>query len=59
MSKIVWLASYPKLGNTWFRIFLADYLSGSNRPININATNISTSASNRAYSNHPPKIARY
>lgn len=27
MKKIVWLASYPKSGNTWFRIFLASYLS--------------------------------
>ena len=23
MKKIVWLASYPKSGNTWFRIFLS------------------------------------
>lgn len=25
-KNIVWLASYPKSGNTWFRMFLANYL---------------------------------
>ena len=25
MKNIVWLASYPKSGNTWFRMFLANY----------------------------------
>ncbi len=27
MKNIVWLASYPKSGNTWFRMFLANYLA--------------------------------
>jgi hypothetical protein len=34
---IVWLASYPKSGNTWFRVFLANYLEDRDRPVSINA----------------------
>lgn len=34
--KIVWLASYPKSGNTWFRILLSNYLSNDAQPISIN-----------------------
>ena len=26
---IIWLASYPKSGNTWVRSFLINYFSGS------------------------------
>lgn len=37
MSGIVWLASYPKSGNTWVRILLANYLSGDDQPVDINA----------------------
>jgi hypothetical protein len=33
---IVWLASYPKSGNTWTRIFLANYLFGRTTPMPIN-----------------------
>jgi aryl sulfotransferase len=33
-SKIWWLASYPKSGNTWLRLFIASALSGE--PANIN-----------------------
>lgn len=36
MSKIVWLASYPKSGNTWTRIFLNNYLLNGDAPANIN-----------------------
>ena len=28
MADIIWLASYPKSGNTWMRIFLTNYLRG-------------------------------
>ena len=28
-KKLYWLASYPKSGNTWFRIFLSHYLIGN------------------------------
>ncbi len=36
MKNIVWLASYPKSGNTWLRLFLANYLAGSKMPVPIN-----------------------
>lgn len=35
-ASIVWLASYPKSGNTWARIFLANYLMNPDEPISIN-----------------------
>jgi len=35
-KNIVWLASYPKSGNTWLRIFLANYLFGRTTPMPIN-----------------------
>ncbi len=35
-KNIVWLASYPKSGNTWTRIFLANYLFNTDAPIPIN-----------------------
>lgn len=31
---LVWLASYPKSGNTWLRAFLANYLIAAERPLN-------------------------
>lgn len=46
MAKIVWLASYPKSGNTWFRMFLANYLKDSKEPLpleDIEKTTISSS----------------
>jgi hypothetical protein len=36
MGGIYWLASYPKSGNTWFRTFLANLLSGLDTPVDIN-----------------------
>lgn len=33
MKNIVWLASYPKSGNTWFRMFLANYLANVESPL--------------------------
>ncbi|WP_336097962.1 sulfotransferase domain-containing protein [Roseovarius sp. CH_XMU1461] len=35
-KSIVWLASYPKSGNTWTRIFLANYLANRDTPLSIN-----------------------
>ncbi len=35
-KNIVWLASYPKSGNTWFRIFLSNLRSEKAAPIDIN-----------------------
>lgn len=37
MGGIYWLASYPKSGNTWLRIFLANLQSDSEAPVSINA----------------------
>jgi hypothetical protein len=36
MKSIVWLASYPKSGNTWLRVFLANYLYNAEKPVPIN-----------------------
>ena len=36
MPGIIWLASYPKSGNTWLRAFLANYLRNAHQPIPIN-----------------------
>jgi hypothetical protein len=35
-SNLIWLASYPKSGNTWFRILLANLRSGRDEPVDIN-----------------------
>ena len=34
---VVWLASYPKSGNTWLRAVLTNYSSGDGAPASINA----------------------
>jgi len=36
VTRIHWLASYPKSGNTWVRILLANYLEDGDRPVDIN-----------------------
>jgi len=36
MKSIVWLASYPKSGNTWLRVFLANYIYNAEKPVPIN-----------------------
>lgn len=35
-KSVVWLASYPKSGNTWTRIFLANYIFNRQAPMPIN-----------------------
>ena len=37
LRRLVWLASYPKSGNTWVRILLANFLADSEAPVPINA----------------------
>jgi hypothetical protein len=37
MSGIVWIASYPKSGNTWVRLFTENLLSDAVVPVHINA----------------------
>lgn len=47
MKNIFWLVSYPKSGNTWFRMFLANYLANTSDPLSLNEikeTAISSSA---------------
>ncbi len=36
MNGVYWLASYPKSGNTWLRVFLNNLLSDKDEPVNIN-----------------------
>lgn len=36
MGRIYWLASYPKSGNTWLRIFLTNYWRNGDQPAPIN-----------------------
>ncbi len=44
---IVWIASYPKSGNTWFRIVLANLLSDQDELIDINDIKRTLNASSR------------
>ena len=37
MGKLVWLASYPKSGNTWVRAFLHNYIRDTETPHSINS----------------------
>lgn len=39
MGALIWLASYPKSGNTWVRSFLHNLLLNSDEPTDINALN--------------------
>jgi hypothetical protein len=43
----VWLASYPKSGNTWLRVFLANLIDGRSEPADINQLDV-LSASDRS-----------
>ena len=36
MGNIVWLASYPKSGNTWLRAFLLNLMTDAEQPVDIN-----------------------
>ena len=46
-GKIIWLASYPKSGNTWFRVFLTNLLAKNGEEVNINELQQTTIASSR------------
>jgi hypothetical protein len=48
LKKIVWLASYPKSGNTWFRVFLSNLFSESDTPVSINELHTTPIASSRS-----------
>ncbi|MFW5656027.1 MAG: sulfotransferase domain-containing protein [Bacteroidota bacterium] len=47
-KNVVWLASYPKSGNTWFRVFITNVLSKEDKPADINKLRPATIASSRA-----------
>jgi len=36
MGNLLWIASYPKSGNTWVRVFIENYLRGQHKPVDIN-----------------------
>lgn len=46
MGSIIWLASYPKSGNTWMRILLTNYLRNADEPADINQLDVGPIASN-------------
>lgn len=48
MGGIIWLASYPKSGNTWLRIFLTNLMRDGGEPANINELFGGPIASSRA-----------
>lgn len=48
MHNIVWLASYPKSGNTWFRMFLANFFANQSDPLDINKVHCAPVASARS-----------
>lgn len=48
LKRIIWLASYPKSGNTWFRVFLTNLLRDVDKPANINELEQTPIASARA-----------
>lgn len=45
MKNIVWLTSYPKSGNTWFRMFLSNYLKNSDNPASLEEIEVTPIAS--------------
>jgi aryl sulfotransferase len=47
MGSIIWLASYPKSGNTWFRVFLTNLRGEEDVPAQINKLNSTPIASAR------------
>jgi aryl sulfotransferase len=49
MAKIIWIASYPKSGNTWMRILLTNYLRNRQTPAEINRLEGGPIASSRAF----------
>jgi len=46
-KNVIWLASYPKSGNTWFRVFLTNLIYESEAPAHINDLAETSIASSR------------
>jgi hypothetical protein len=59
MGKLIWLASYPKSGNTWLRAFLHNYLRNPEKPYDINRLLDFTATENDAglYKAYDPRPA--
>lgn len=53
MGKLLWIASYPKSGNTWVRAFLHNYIRAADRPQDINDLTALTTGENAAARYHP------
>ena len=49
MSRILWLASYPKSGNTWLRAFLHNLLRNARTPFDINRMSELTAGDSQAH----------
>lgn len=49
MANLLWLASYPKSGNTWVRAFLHNLLSNSDAPFEINRMSALTVGDSQAH----------
>ncbi len=49
MNGIIWLASYPKSGNTWFSVFLANLLADAAEPVDINRPLRSSNVASRLH----------
>lgn len=47
MNRIMWLASYPKSGNTWFRAFYSNLIKDDEQPADINHLETDGIASSR------------
>jgi hypothetical protein len=48
MGQLVWIASYPKSGNTWMRAFLQNYIRNASAPCDINRLTDLTAADTSA-----------
>lgn len=47
LQRIIWLASYPKSGNTWLRLLLANYCMPEDEEVDLNTINRFTTADTR------------
>jgi sulfotransferase family protein len=52
VNQIVWLASYPKSGNTWLRVFLTNFVRNDGPPADINALEMQANAASRHVVDH-------
>jgi hypothetical protein len=53
MGNILWVASYPKSGNTWVRAFLENYIQNQDQPIDINTMHTISTAESAAHRYRP------